>query len=267
MTQQPVLIHLHVPKTAGETLRYILSRHYRRSLVMHRVDALDLPAVPKETWATLTCITGHYPYGIHEYLEGRPYRYITMLREPISRVISTYYYMLRDTTHPGHQQLVDSGQSLDEWVERRENAALFNQQTSVLAGVFPAPSMTQELFESARDHLEHNMDSVGLTEDFDRSLMSYQKLMGWHNVLYVRQNVTSNRPDRSQTDPGTIQRIRDMNQLDLALYEIACSCHEREAHSISRAAVYSFQTMNRLYGVAVDVRDKLRLRARHENKR
>jgi len=50
---------------------------------------------------------GHYAFGIHEITSPRPFIYITMLRNPIDRVVSQFKWWQRlyDDTHG--QNLVD----------------------------------------------------------------------------------------------------------------------------------------------------------------
>ncbi len=55
---------------------------------------------PEET----SQVRGHLLYGIHEFLpQGGTY--ITMLREPVARLLSTYSFILRRPLHRSHRKL------------------------------------------------------------------------------------------------------------------------------------------------------------------
>ena len=91
--EEPLLIFIHIPKTAGETFNMVLQRHYPGeatfdspsvpfSVVIEQLDNLS-----EQRKASVGCITGHIPFGLHRYLD-QEVRYFTILRDPVDRVIS-----------------------------------------------------------------------------------------------------------------------------------------------------------------------------------
>src|SRR5438552_56568 len=93
------VLFLHIPKTAGKTFRSTLSVNYPRRETIH-LDILDRPldkemeAIPAEARARARLVWGHMPYGVHAYVP-RTCEYVTVLREPVARAVSTYKYILR----------------------------------------------------------------------------------------------------------------------------------------------------------------------------
>ena len=89
-------IFLHVPKAAGTTLQTIIERHYRPSeiffagTVVHEALS-DLRRADVDVRAGIRFATGHMAYGVHDDLPG-PSSYFTVLRDPIDRVVSFYYF-------------------------------------------------------------------------------------------------------------------------------------------------------------------------------
>src|SRR5690625_7753957 len=83
-----MLIFVHIPKTAGGSLISIISSQYNS----HEIFRMGFPEVNTATRLNnnIKCVLGHTFYGQHEELG--PHIYITMLRDPIDRVISHYYY-------------------------------------------------------------------------------------------------------------------------------------------------------------------------------
>src|SRR5207249_5331452 len=95
----PVIVFVHVPKTGGMTLHSILSRQLHGVFAesMDEVQAA-LNALDETELDRLELVAGHVPYGVHEFLR-RPVTYVTLLREPVERVVSHYWFV---RTEPGH---------------------------------------------------------------------------------------------------------------------------------------------------------------------
>src|SRR5438045_9763500 len=67
-----------------------------------RATAERLKRLPDGRRRRLRVVRGHLFYGIHEFLpQGATY--ITMLRDPVARLLSTYYFILRRPLHPLHR--------------------------------------------------------------------------------------------------------------------------------------------------------------------
>ena len=101
---RPILIHIHIPKTAGSTLNAMLSEafgEHRQFLCALPEHAEALAAMPQEERDRLDFIFGHYPYGLHR-LFTRPVVYMTSLREPRRRILSFYRFVLSQQDHPLH---------------------------------------------------------------------------------------------------------------------------------------------------------------------
>jgi hypothetical protein len=85
------LIFLHLPKTAGTSFKSALLAETLVSdfpgihEVVRRVMAMD----PKQR-DKLRAVIAHQSYGLHTLF--REARYVTILREPIARLLSNYYF-------------------------------------------------------------------------------------------------------------------------------------------------------------------------------
>ncbi len=89
------VIFLHIPKTAGSSLNSIIRRQYKSSEFFH-VNSInnEKEMISKliEIKDSKKIIFGHHSFGLHKYLDINT-KYITLLRNPIDRIISIYYYI------------------------------------------------------------------------------------------------------------------------------------------------------------------------------
>jgi len=245
MSPNPLLIFIHIPKTAGLTMSQVLARQFGRSAAWGTRWGPRLPADtcrplgvyvglrlrPHGTWypelpqvaafrfnqlpggrrARIRAIKGHMGYGLGQYLP-RPAAHFTLLRDPVERVLSHYYYTA-------------------DWENRPQDVDLFahirghiegNLQTRMLAAPYDGNCdlPPDELLARARQNLR-TCAVVGLTEHFDETLLLLRKQFGWRWPVYVRINVNHKRPPRSAIPAETRAQLTADNSLDVALYEFA----------------------------------------------
>ena len=99
------IIFLHVPKTAGTTLNrlieweYNLFEMYSVDPVLFRWSAAHLRKLSQRRLQKTRMFKGHMLFGLHEVLP-QPATYITVLRDPIDRMISAFYFMRTYKLHP-----------------------------------------------------------------------------------------------------------------------------------------------------------------------
>jgi len=232
VAKQPILIFVHLPKCGGTTLYRLVEweysplrvfsvdgRFYRWSynrLLKSRVDKL----------AGMQVFQGHMPFGLHRLL-GAPATYMTMLREPIDRVISEYFYRINRPQHPYEDRWMKK-LTLEEYIRATPQ---HNIQTKLLAGQrsgydFLAGECTADTLAIAKENLARHFSLVGLTERFEESLALAKLMFGWKIRYFADFNVTGRRPSKSSVPPSVRDLIADYYRYDVALYEHAAALFE-----------------------------------------
>ena len=111
------LIFLHVPKSAGTTLNrlieweYPLFEMYSVDPVLSRWSRANLWQLPQRRLKNLRVFKGHMPFGLHEILPQAA-TYVTVIRDPVERVISAYHFM---SNYVLHSIIGSSGEKVGRW--------------------------------------------------------------------------------------------------------------------------------------------------------
>jgi hypothetical protein len=216
----PCLVFLHIPKTAGQTLHFVALRKFEPHETIH-LNSLGTPIddemerIPRAARERARLVWGNLPYGVHEHIP-RPCEYLTILREPVSRVISVYKHILNATSHVLHRRITESRMGLEEYVESRIDAGQTeNSQTRQLSGR-QFGSLERDALEEARSHLQRFL-VVGLTERIEETFVLLRRSLGGGLMPYVTRNVS---PSVDVTQRA-VQLVRDRNELDIDLYTFA----------------------------------------------
>lgn len=172
----PVLVHLHVPKTAGTSLAHALADipQLQPNRVVHDGASLDeFCKLPRAERQKLRYIRGHLSMGAGDAL-GLHYRYLCLLRKPGPRMFSFYQFIKRTTTHPSHQALEQGNMSFGDYLEfslsnPNHRVELDNGQVRRLSGEFSHKSLGQEsrLLRLALSKILEPTVILGLVEHMD----------------------------------------------------------------------------------------------------
>lgn len=259
-----MLVFVHIPKTAGTTLHKVISHQYRRKDILIRHDS-DGPV--GETLAGRSgdlpkVVMGHYSVGLHRHVPG--VRYITCLREPVSRLVSHFHYA---SSFPGHylyEAIHRDKLDLAGYVGSGLAGELSNGMTRMLAGLedVEQPEIGQSELAQAKENLEQYFDGILLNESFDQGLLMLAKHLGWSTPYYLRRKVGSYPASAINPDTATRKVIEERNGIDLELYRWAKEKFRvlAEAEPDLPARTAAFQSRNRGIGKAVFLARELQRR-------
>lgn len=230
------LIFLHIPKAAGTTLQEIIVRHYMRGKIFRFTGSQEQWKAfcdgPAEDRGRYDLIAGHVHFGIHELLPD-PATYITMLRDPIDRVVSHYHFVLANPGHYLHPVLAGGRYTLHDYAVTRVSHELDNDQVRWLCARdhfdVPVGEVSREMVEEAKWNLANAISVFGLVERFSDSLRCLRAAFGWDEVkLPEKRNANRHRPTLDRIAPETIAAIREINRHDCELYDFACGLFEEQ---------------------------------------
>ncbi|XIG89340.1 hypothetical protein C1N90_28730 (plasmid) [Priestia aryabhattai] len=207
-----ILIFMHIPKTGGSTLNEIFKNQYKKDEVLIHMPldrlASEFSNLPDIKHDKIKGISGHYNFGVHKHI-NKPYTYFSMVRHPIDRVISLYYFLSRSPGYARYEEL--KGMTLEEFVTQNKQAN--NHQTLFFSG-----NNTFDL-ALAKKNLENHFPVVGVTDMFNESTFLMTKKFNWEYKDYKKINVTVNRPSLKEIPKNILDIIEQNNHLDMELYK------------------------------------------------
>lgn len=224
----PQSCFLHIGKTGGTAVYQLLARQFPAERVLHlSADVFDdlAPGAADD----FDHVTGHFSY--RHLARFAPHRVAyTMVREPVARVHSTYWF-LRNWT----REVVDSNRDMLDAAKRyslrdflrddrpQVRSVVWNQQTYALACDWRAARFGDgwNVLASALAHLDEFV-VVGLQERSDESLARIFRALRWPPPPPLeRANVTPDRPPLAELTAAERDAILDANRLDAILYDTA----------------------------------------------
>jgi hypothetical protein len=221
---------MHLHKTGGTTLSKVIDAMYSPDQVFSiqgkrfRESIEDFKSFPPFRRARFKVVKGHMFFGLHLFIP-RPSFYITLLRHPLERIRSLYYWALERPNVPYHKQVTDRGMSMEQFLESGLAPAADNGMVRFLSGcdvdTVPYGRCTDDLLDVAKQNLSEWFPVFGLTERFDETLILLKRALGWEKMpFYLRKNVTEGKP-RTNGRAIRSKAAAVYTRLDLSLYEYA----------------------------------------------
>lgn len=244
MSAATPLIFMHIPRTGGLTLLSGLAEEYGTSIADMYGCTVANPGPAMELLSDLLyrCYCGFFSFGLHHWL-GRPARYISIVRQPVRRLIALYSALRpirQQIRRAGHQQgesisalikagkIADAYQDFLDWIEDDFEKAerFFDSPAAELDngmvrrfsghGLTTGPCPEAALHRAQRN-IERCFSVVGVFERYQQTLDLLGSLLEMPGLrqIWVPEMAT----DKPLLDGSLVELIDRNNRLDLALYD------------------------------------------------
>ncbi|MCP4605087.1 MAG: sulfotransferase family 2 domain-containing protein [Proteobacteria bacterium] len=167
----------------------------------------------------LKCVYGHGLWQgavpIDELLgdTDKTLKFYSFLREPTRRIVSEYYYLLTNLTHP-HHEYAQKASNVMEWFVSPDRPK--NRQTQGILGKKVKPDAHRAIRK-----LFDEYDFFGLTENMTESIYLFCKKAGLKNIIVPHLNKTK-KPPLTDDIYNRIKRLSySLDSEDYTLYDAA----------------------------------------------
>lgn len=210
------IISVHIPKTAGRSFREILTQVYGPSLdERYKKEHFfkndkEQVSIGKSIPKNLRGIHGHLTINqLKELINRYDPRVITWVRDPVERVISNYYFLMKRISLGIVNEKVKRKKDLTliEYAEKPRN---INRMSRTLSGLSI-----------------HDFFFIGIVERFEADVRELAEKMNWpgnleiphtnSNAGFKHSNVCATLFD--EIDDTIKDRIAELNQDDMHLYK------------------------------------------------
>lgn len=210
----------HLTKTAGQAINKWLFESLGSGCVSPNLIGNHLELI-REFGGLYSVISAHVWFSQNDELDPR-YQYITLFREPMDRAVSWVFYLLNDVPEDPTTVLLKGGALRFIETDGCDSTPEFLESITN-----PYVKHFECLCKGARDDgvssalgVVQQYDVVGIYEEMPRFVSDVAGLIGLPPPKALpRFNVTSKRLTVGEVSPAVRQRIEELNQLDLRLYD------------------------------------------------
>jgi hypothetical protein len=218
------LFFLHIPKTAGTSLRFMLADQYPREAIKpvpldwgqytgekYPVSPMNYVGLPMDDADRYRLIMGHYNWSHAERLHPR-WKVFSIFRAPADRFLSEFFFARdRATDHPHHRNVQ---MPLSEFVHTDVARTYFaNAQTRYMAGRMRGVLTPQDQHTAIAN--VNRLHTVGIVERMADTVALLERMYGFQFAKTLHANPT---PRPEEPDLQTWNKIVRLNSMDYMVY-------------------------------------------------
>ncbi|EGC32992.1 hypothetical protein DICPUDRAFT_81190 [Dictyostelium purpureum] len=238
-------IFIHMPKTGGTSLLKVFRKNNKSFKFYHGTIHPTYPELQHIT--RKSTLFGHFRFGLHKYFNDipklslpsdaeepyfNPYSYLTMLRDPVERTISHYYFLKESISHPLHKETLN--RTLLEWTAVSPTSN--NEFCRRMVGIDRNVETPIDFEQLCIHRLKYTFKYIGIMERFDESIVLLSHKLGYTKLLFPNENVGKIRATHTKETLTKEERtlIERLNTADIKAYKIALEIFEKEIDLVGR---------------------------------
>jgi len=238
------LTFLHVSKSGGTSLDNFFANFFPpEAMLPTELQVKRMVEWDDADWSRYRYFKLEWPYELTAR-RAPPQHFVTLLRDPVQRIVSLYKHLRRADDHTAQYDAVQARRSpeveaarslpLADWARLRppEAGAYFRHPYLGMATIGVRNLLDKSnaeldaLLERAKRNLREQFAFVGIVEEYLPSKRLFCESFGLPRHYAVGEERFNVAPDggaaKSPPDGATLDLIRDENRWDAALYDFAC---------------------------------------------
>ncbi len=217
----------HLPKCGGSSLNKYLKSNYsgKKTFIIDSKNphkSLSLFKLKQEgDRHAYDLVTGHLGNHLLEYVDPESIK-ITVLRDPIERIVSHYYYAKNRPDHYLHEVILSNNLELLDYARYEISNELNNWYTTHFSGLTHAEAMKnpEVAVKLALKTLTKKFTLVGFLDDLSSFVHVLEKKAQLpRSFENKRVNITQNRPEINEVSSSVLRNLSVANSLDVEVYK------------------------------------------------
>jgi len=210
----------HLPKTAGQAINTWLVKEFGSGSVTPNLIGTHDELI-RQYGGEYSIVSGHILFE-GERLDPR-YTYVTFFRDPIDRVISWLYFVIKNHRKEELNELYDWANDFITTEGESCHHGLLRHISNLYVEHFS--QIGKHIFSTDEEKLEHALESVkkydviGFYEEMPCFLADFSVLLGIPAPkTLTKVNVTKEKPEDKAISSKLQERLLELNKLDSAFY-------------------------------------------------
>lgn len=235
------IIFMQIPRTGGLAFCQALATANKGKY--WRGDSLDLVNVFEED-NHVKVMAGYFNLGYPSYEElQKPFIHLTLLRHPLDRVVTDYFSIRGDETHPRHEICCKYDLKTIAKEKMTREALHHDDLIGILSSMRLIGNRPCNLMQQSRFNIANFFTFFGLADRYAEFIDLCVNVFQWPEADYKSFNSVQDMPTRSILDSNTITALAEIYKHDIKFYDYAVKLYEQSidywmSYAATLSAVY-----------------------------